>query len=82
MHAGCSKGGRVMREEDRDGRWMPVGVAAELLGYDPVSLRRSIARHAEIADDGTAEAKFDGITARKVGNTWRVWLAPAWRRPS
>lgn len=60
---------------------MPVAVAADLLGYDAVSLRRAIARNAEMDEDGTVEAKFDGITARKVGNTWRVWLASTWRKP-
>ncbi len=71
-----------MVDSERDGRWMPVAVAADLLGYDRVSLRRAIARHAEITEDGGAEAHFDGITARKVGNTWRVWLAASWRRPN
>ena len=71
-----------MNAEERDARWMSVAEAADVLGFDPVSLRRALARCARRRDEDPAAEPFDGIVARKVGNTWRVWLAPAWRRPA
>jgi len=58
--------------------WMPVSKAADVLGFAPVSLRRAIERHARRGPDGTTEASFDGVVARKLGRTWRVKLSPRW----
>lgn len=71
-----------MSENDQTTRWMSVVEAAAIVGYDGISLRRAIGRHARKSADGAIEAAFDGIVARKIGNTWRVWLSPAWRRPT
>lgn len=71
-----------MSENEASARWMSVAVAAAVVGYDAISLRRAIARHARKNADGAIEASFDGIVARKLGNTWRVWLSPAWRKPA
>ena len=40
---------------------------------DELTLRRLIQRHARQTPDGV-EGCFDGITARKIGGQWRVWL--------
>jgi len=71
-----------MSEHEQGAQWMSVAEAAAIVRYDAVSLRRAIARHARKNADGAIEAAFDGIVARKIGNTWRVWLSPAWRRPA
>ena len=59
-------------------RWVTVAEAARHLGVNEVSLRRRLERHARKAPDGATQARFDGLTGRKVGRLWRVWLSPAW----
>lgn len=66
-----------MRTET-EAEWVSVRIAARTLGFTPVSLRRAIERHARRAEDGTIEARFDGLRARKLGRTWRVQLSSAW----
>ncbi len=53
--------------------WYTVPVAAEILSLPAVTLRRRIQRYARRTPDGTVST-FDGITARKIGGQWRVWL--------
>jgi len=59
-------------------RWMPVIEAANHLGVTEVTLRRLLERNAKKAPDGAVQARVDGLTARKVGRLWRVWLGPSW----
>lgn len=59
-------------------RWLSVREAASVLGFATVSFRRVIERHARRAHDGSIEARFDGIVARKCGRSWRVHLSAAW----
>jgi hypothetical protein len=69
-----------MAENDQGGRWMSIADAAAIVGYEAVSLRRAILRHAGPAGDGAREAAFDGIIARKLAGTWRVALSASWTR--
>jgi hypothetical protein len=62
--------------------WMTVEQAAAFLSLPAVTLRRSLERHARATPDGGTVAHTDGITARKIGRLWRVWLHPGWRTPS
>jgi hypothetical protein len=61
---------------------MTVDRAAEFLGLSTVTLRRTIERKARAMPDGSTVAQTDGITARKIGRLWRVWLAPGWLNPA
>lgn len=74
-HGGAS---RVVGEA----KWISVSKAAVMLGFGVVSLRRLIERHARRGSDGGIEVHVDGIRARKVGRTWRVFLSEAWTSPS
>jgi hypothetical protein len=62
--------------------WTTVEQAAEFLGLTPVMLRRTFERNARVAPDGGTVAQVDGLTARKIGRRWRVWLAPGWLSPT
>lgn len=62
--------------------WMTVEQAAGFLGLPVVTLRRTLERNARAAPDGGTVAKTDGITARKIGRLWRVWLGAEWTNPS
>lgn len=61
--------------------WMSIDEAARLIGVVTITLRRGIERNARRRADGSVEARFDGITARKCGRLWRVALDPAWTKP-
>ena len=60
-------------------KWMTIRRAAEILGFAPVSLRRAIERNSRRTVSGCIEANFDGLTARKLGRSWRVRLSSAWQ---
>lgn len=62
--------------------WMSCEAAARILALPTVTLRRGIERHARRRADGSVEAKFDGIVARKCGRLWRVALDHAWTKPA
>lgn len=59
-------------------RWMSVEDAARHLDVSEVTLRRRFQKHARKAPDGAIQARVDGLTARKVGSHWKVWLSPVW----
>ena len=63
------------------GAWMTVEAAAAFLSLTPVGLRRSLDRNAQRTDDGATIAQLDGVTARKLGRQWRVWLDARWTQP-
>jgi hypothetical protein len=63
------------------GAWTSVEAAAAFLGLPIRTLRRSFDRHAQKGADGSVIAKVDGLTARKLGRLWRVWLDAGWRQP-
>ncbi len=78
---------RVVKQDDlgaappEDGlRWRSVEQAAAFLGMPVRVLREALARNAR-AEGGVVEARLDGITARKLGRQWRVWLDPGWLNP-
>ena len=62
--------------------WTTVEQAAEFLGLTTISLRRTFERNARAAPDGGIVAQVDGLTARKIGRLWRVWLGPGWLSPA
>lgn len=64
------------------GAWTSVERAAAFLGVTAVTLRRAIERASRRREDGSVVAQVDGITARKLGRVWRVWLDGAWRNPA
>jgi hypothetical protein len=64
------------------GAWTSVERTAAFLDVPVVTLRRAIERAARRREDGTVVAQLDGITARKLGRVWRVWLDGAWRNPA
>ncbi len=59
----------------RLGGWATLAEAAKVLNISPVILRRQILRHANRTKLGIV-ARFDGLTARKLGNQWRIHLGP------
>lgn len=68
-----------MNEGTNEGaRWMSIEDAARHLACNEISLRRRFQRCARKAPDGAIQARVDGLTARKVGSHWKVWLNPAW----
>jgi hypothetical protein len=62
--------------------WMTIDQAAALLSFQVVTLRRLFERKARPTPDGGTVARVDGMTARKIGRLWRVWLDPGWLTPS
>jgi hypothetical protein len=62
--------------------WMTIDQAAALLSSQAVTLRRLFERHARPTPDGGTVARVDGMTARKIGRLWRVWLDPLWLTPA
>jgi hypothetical protein len=62
--------------------WMTVEQAAAFLSLPTVTLRRSFERNARSTPDGGTVAHVNGITARKIGRLWRVWLDAGWRTPA
>ena len=67
--------------EPRGGSWMTVEQAAAFLRVPVVTLRRSLERNARKEGEGSVTARVDGITARKLGRLWRVWLDSGWLQP-
>jgi hypothetical protein len=67
---------------DPNQSWMTLDEAASFLGVQVVTLRRSLERHTRKRADGAILADVDGITARKLGRHWRVWLDAAWLNPA
>ena len=63
-------------------RWMSVEGAAAILGIPVITLRRTIERNARKGKDGSVEARVQGVTARKFGRLWRVFLDATWTKPS
>jgi hypothetical protein len=61
--------------------WVGVEEAAAFLGVPAVTLRRSLERTARRSNDGAVTAQVDGITARKLGRLWRLWLDAGWINP-
>jgi hypothetical protein len=61
--------------------WQGVESAATLLGLPARTLRRALDRHAQRQADGSVTSRVDGISARKFGRLWRVWLDPGWLKP-
>jgi hypothetical protein len=61
--------------------WMSVEDAAGILGIHPITLRRTIERHARLQSDGSVTSSMDGIRARKLQRRWRVALDGAWLPP-
>ena len=66
---------------DATPRWLPLSEAASFLGESPVTLRRRCAANARPPVDGVVEARFDGLIARRLGGSWRIWLAAGWSDP-
>lgn len=65
----------------RPGSWVGVEEAAAFLSVPAVTLRRSLERNARKGEDGAISAQVDGISARKLGRLWRVWLDAGWVNP-
>jgi hypothetical protein len=61
--------------------WITLAEAAAFLCIDVVTLRRSLERNTRKNADGATLAHVDGVTARKLGRHWRVWLDAAWLNP-
>jgi hypothetical protein len=78
------QGGKVANANrtSKAGSWMTVEQAAEFLSLPAVTLRRTLERNARPAPDGSTVAHAHGITARKLGRLWRVWLDAGWLRPA
>ncbi len=66
----------------RPSSWITVRAAAAFLGVPVVSLRRTIQRQARPTPDGGTVSRLDGITARKLGRLWRIWLDANWTDPT
>ena len=57
--------------------WLTTAEAAARLRQSEVTLRRRLARHAQVTPDGIV-ARVDGLLARKSGARWLIWLGSAW----
>lgn len=68
------------RTDDPTLRWLSVREAARILNESPITLRRRCASNARHVD-GTLEARFDGLVARRLGGTWKVFLPRGWSEP-
>jgi hypothetical protein len=62
--------------------WLTVDQAAAILNTPVVTLRRTLERNSRRGPNAGTIARVDGITARKLGRHWRVWLDPEWLSPS
>lgn len=60
------------------GRWRSLETVAALLDETPDGLRKKIERRRKKGADGVAEAKLDGLRARKLGGRWKVMLSKDW----
>ena len=61
--------------------WLTTAEAAARLRQSEVTLRRRLARHAQVTPDGIL-ARVDGLVARKSGSRWLIWLGSAWSLPA
>ena len=61
--------------------WLTVDQAAAILNTPVVTLRRTLERNSRRGPNAGTIARVDGITARKLGRHWRVWLDPGWLSP-
>lgn len=61
--------------------WMSVERVALILDVNPTTFRRHLERNVMPTDDGSHEARFDGIIGRKIGGRWRVHLGDKWLAP-
>jgi hypothetical protein len=61
---------------------MTAEQAAAFLGLPVVTLRRALERNARTTPEGATVAHVDGVTARKLGRLWRVWLDRGWLAPT
>jgi hypothetical protein len=61
--------------------WLTTTEAAGRLRQSEVTLRRRLARHAQVTPDGIV-ARVDGLVARKSGSRWLIWLGSAWLSPA
>lgn len=57
---------------------MTVADAAPRLALSPRALRKALESRAHRGADGSLEAAWDGVFARKLGRCWRVALGPGW----
>jgi hypothetical protein len=57
--------------------WLTTAEAATRLRQSEVTLRRRLARHAQVTSDGIV-ARVDGLVARKSGSRWLIWLGSGW----
>ena len=71
-----------MNDVEQGRAWRGVETAAAFLGVPPRTLRRALDRNAHKQPDGSVTAHVDGVTARKFGRLWRVWLDAGWLNPS
>jgi hypothetical protein len=64
-----------------DRNWLTTAEVAARLRQSEVTLRRRLARHAQVTPDGLV-ARVDGLIARKSGSRWLIWLGSAWTLPA
>ena len=57
--------------------WLTTTEAAARLRQSEVTLRRRLARHAQVTPDGLV-ARVDGLVARKSSSRWLIWLGSGW----
>lgn len=61
------------------GPWLSLERAADFLGEpSPEALRKKLDRNSIRSNDGSVEANFDGLTARKFRRLWKVRLSSRW----
>ena len=57
--------------------WLTTAETAARLRQSEVTLRRRLARNAQVTKDGIV-ARVDGLIARKSGSRWLIWLGSGW----
>ncbi|MFT3764760.1 MAG: hypothetical protein QM820_04480 [Minicystis sp.] len=62
--------------------WITVEAAADFLGMPVVTLRRSFEPKTQSTPEGGTVSRLNGITARRIGRLWRVWLHDDWTDPA